>query len=203
VLSLMPFLYMAAAVGIVLLIRWASSAFAAWNAKGGVTAATTGLLLLLVVAVPAFTAYASSPHYALYSNVIGQRYTTYFFPHDEFYDDGLREAIQFVCAHAPANALIVTETPGVVRYYTEKFARTDLQSRVLSDPNFAVPNQPAAYFILQRGRTYFENQEKMKEVRERFPLVHSSCVNGYTAAEVFSAQAGPVSIAQPCKASPR
>lgn len=202
-LSLAPFLYMAAAVGIVFLIRWASSAFQKWNAKGGVTAAATGLLLLLVVIVPAFTAYASAPHYALYSNVIGDRYTAHFFPHDEFYDDGLREAIQFVCANAPPNATIVTETPGVVRYYTEKFGRTDLQSRVLSDPNFSVPNQAPAYFILQRGRTYFENQEKMKQVRSRFPLVYASCVRGYTAAEVYSAQAGAGPITHPCNDGPR
>lgn len=197
-LSLMPFLYMAAAIGIVFLIRWASSAFRKWNAKGSVTAAATGLLLLVMVIVPGFTAYASAPHYALYSNVIADRYTAYFFPHDEFYDDGLREAIQFVCAHAPANAMIVTETPGVVRYYTEKFGRTDLQSRVLSDPDFTVPNQVPAYFILQRGRTYFENQEKMKQVRERFPLIYASCVRGYTAAEVHSAQPGAGAIAHPC-----
>lgn len=194
-LSLMPFLYMAAAVGIVLTIRWATSAFAKWNERGGVTAAVTGLLLLLLVVFPAVTAYASSPHYALYSNIIGERYTAYFFPHDEFYDDGLREAIQFVCANAPANATIVTETPGVVRYYLERFGRADLQSHVLSDPNFAVPSQESTYFILQRGRTYFENQDKMNQVRERFSPVYRSCVRGYTAAEVFSATGG--SQAQP------
>ena len=197
-LSLMPFLYMAAAVGIVFLIRWASSAFQKWNAKGGVTWAATSLLLLLLVALPAITAYASAPHYALYSNVIGNRYTAHFFPHDEFYDDGLREAIQFVSANAPAGTTIVTEAPGVVRYYTEKFSRTDLTSRALSDPDYAVPDQAQTYFILQRGRTYFENQEKMKQVRERFPLVYASCVRGYTAAEVYSAQPGAVAVAHPC-----
>ena len=197
-LSLAPFLYMAAAVGIVFLIRWASSAFRKWNAKGGVTAAATGLLLLLVVIVPGVTAYASAPHYALYSNVIGNRYTAYFFPHDEFYDDGLREAIQFVAVNAPVGATIVTEAPGVVRYYTEKFGRTDLQARALSDPDYSVPDQAPAYFILQRGRTYFENQEKMKQVRERFPLVYASCVRGYTAGEVYSAQTGVGAITHPC-----
>jgi hypothetical protein len=189
---------MAAAVGIVLLIGWASSILRRWNSKGGATAAVVGLLLLLVVVVPAITAYASAPHYALYSNVIGDRYTAHFFPHDEFYDDGLREAIQFVCADAPANATMVTETPGVARYYLAKCGRTDLQSRVLSDGGFTVPGQAPAYFILQRGRTYFENQEKMRQVRERFPLVYASCVRSHTAAEVFSAQPGAAAITSPC-----
>ena len=94
--------------------------------------------------------------------------------------------------------MIVTEAPGVVRYYTEKFGRSDIQSRVLSDPDFSVPNQAPAFFILQRGRTYFENQEKMKQVHERFPLVYASCVRGYTAAEVYSAQTGAGAVTHPC-----
>jgi hypothetical protein len=197
-LSLMPFVYMSAAVGTVLLIRWAASAFAKWNTRGWVGGAVTGLLLLATVVMPAFTAYASAPHFGLYSNIIGDRYTAYFFPHDEFYDDGLNEAIRFVCATAPANATIVTEAPGVVHYYTEKFGRTDLQSKVLSDPNFNVPLQGEVYFVLQRGRTYFENQEKMKQVREHFPMVYASCVRELTAAEVYSAQPGTVAATQRC-----
>jgi hypothetical protein len=197
-LSLMPFVYMSAAVGIVLLIRWSAAAFAKWNARGWVTGAVYGLLLLATVVMPALTAYGSAPHYGLYSNVIGDRYTAYFFPHDEFYDDGLNDAIHFVCANAPANATIVTETPGVVRYYIEKFGRQDLQSRVLSDPNFSVPNQGAVYFVLQRGRTYFENRDKMKQVREQFPMVYASCVRDFTAAEVHSAQPGATATTQRC-----
>jgi hypothetical protein len=145
---------------------------------------------------PAWTAYASAPHYALYSNVIGQRYTAYFFPHDEFYDDGLNDAIRFVCNQAPSGATIVSETPGVVRYYLEKFGRTDLQSKVLSDANFSVPDHGDVFIILQRGRTYFENQDKMKQVRERFPLVFASCIGEHTAASVYSAQPGASGVAR-------
>ncbi len=197
-LSLMPFLYMAAAVGVVWLIRWASSAFEKWNSNGWATRIATAALLLFVVAVPAWTALAGAPHYALYSNAIGERYTAHFFPHDEFYDDGLSDAIRFVCASAPANATIVSEAPGVVGYYIGKFNRADLQSKVLSDPNFSVPNQGNVYFIMQRGRTYFENREKMKQVGEHFPLVFVSCVRGYTAAEVYSAQTGANAISERC-----
>lgn len=189
-LSLMPFIYMSAAVGVMVLIRWAASRFSKWNSNGAVTWATTSVLLLALIIWPAWTAYASGPHYALYTNVIGRPYTAYFFPHDEFYDDGLDVAIGFVCAQAPPNATIVTETPGVARYYLEKCGRPDLQSRVLSDASFTVPDQGPTFFVLQKGRTYFENQEKMKQVRERFPMVFASCVRGYTAAEVFYAQPG-------------
>jgi hypothetical protein len=69
---------------------------------------------------------------------------------------------------------------------------------VLSDPNFSVPNQGAVYFVLQRGRTYFENRDKMKQVREQFPMVYASCVRDFTAAEVYSAQPGAVPTSQHC-----
>ena len=195
-LSLMPFIYMGAAVGAVFLIRWAAKAFQRWNAKGVVSWVATTAVLFATVFWPALTAYASAPHYALYTNVIGHRYTAYFFPHDEFYDDGQNDAIRFVCAQAPAGATIVSETPGVVRYYLEKFGRNDLQARVLSDSDFTVPDRGEVFFVLQRGRTYFENQDKMRQVRERFPLVYASCIRGHTAATVYSAQSGATGAAR-------
>jgi hypothetical protein len=197
-LSLMPFVYMSAAVGAVALVRWITIGLEKVKAGAMAPKVATALLLLILLVVPAWTAYASAPHYSLFTNVLGRGYTAYFFPHDEFYDDGLREAIGFVTQRAPRQALIVTETPGVVGYYLEKFGRTDLQSRVLSDSQFTVSDQPPAYFILQRGRTYFENQNKMKEVRDRFTLVYAGCIDGHTAAEVYATPAVANQAVMPC-----
>ncbi len=130
-LSLMPFVYMGAAVGAVVLTNWLRKLLGRSISAPAAQSAATALLAILLVLVPAATAYAAAPHYALYSNRLGERYTAYFFPHDEFYDDGVNQAIQFVCQQAPSNAVIASEVPGVVRYYTEKFGRTDLQSHVL------------------------------------------------------------------------
>ena len=144
-------------------------------------------MIVAFVVLPAWTAYANGPHYALYTNALAAGRAGYYFPHDEFYDDGLREAIRYVSDTAPKDALIVNETPGVVRYYLEKYGRTDLQSRVLSDSRFMLTGEePAAYVIFQTGRTYFENQEEMKAVRARYRLVHTVSVLGHTAAEVYA-----------------
>jgi hypothetical protein len=197
-LSLMPFVYMSAAIGTTALLRWSARLLEKLNAGRPVFAAATAILVLILVAMPAWIAYASAPHYALYTNALGSGSAAYYFPHDEFYDDGLNDAIRFVCMHAPPNAAIVTETPGVVRYYSEKFGRTDLQSQVLSDPKYSVAEAGPAYVILQRGRTYFENQNKMKEVRDRFTLVYSGCIEGHTAAEVYAAPADAAAAVKPC-----
>ena len=186
-LSLMPFVYMTAAVGIVALVRLVSSFFKGVSMERALRLTSLAALVVFIV-WPAWTAYAHRPHYAMYTNALGgQSAAGYYFPHDEFYDDGLREAIEFVCRSAPEGAMIVHETPGVVGYYLEKFGRNDMQSRVLSDPNFKLADVPAsAFIILQPGRTYFENQEKMREVRASFRKVYEGLVENVVAVEAYT-----------------
>lgn len=198
VLSFMPFVYMSAAVGATFLVGWLGRVLEKLKAGSWANGVAAAVISIVLVLVPAWTVYAAAPHFGLFSNAIGSRYTAYFFPHDEFYDDGVNEAIRFVCARAPQNATIVSEVPGVVRYYTARFGRTDLQSRVLSDPNYTPSDQVPTYVILQRGRTYFENQPEMKEVKARFTLVYAGCIKGHTAAEVYAAMVNPAEAVQPC-----
>jgi hypothetical protein len=187
-LSLMPFVYMLAAVGVAAMIGW----FMRFKRSDGIFSPArlaTALALSLFVALPTWAALASRPHYAMYTNLLGASRAGYFFPHDEFYDDGLREAIKFVADRAPRGATLVHETPGVVRYYLGRFSRTDLNTRALSDSHFKLDDAPRpAYFIIQRGRTYFENRDKMNEVRARFPKVYEGTVAGVIAVEVYEAQ---------------
>ncbi|HKO45449.1 MAG TPA: glycosyltransferase family 39 protein [Pyrinomonadaceae bacterium] len=184
-LSLMPFIYMCAAVGVFQLIRLLSARLTG----APVRAAAVTVVLLLFMVWPAVGAYVEAPHYGLYTNALGASYKGYFFPHDEFYDDGLRQAIKFVCDSAPQGALIAHETPAATGYYLEKFSRQDLNSKALSAPDFDVTQiSGPAYVIIQRGRTYFENREKIQFVRSNFRLIHEEKVNGLTAAEVFTNQ---------------
>ena len=182
-LSLMPFVYMLAAIGVVELIRFVNGHLHQAKQTRVIVAA---LIAAIFVAVPAGIAYSAGPHYALYTNALAAGKSGFFFPHDEFYDDGLREAIKFVCDTAPSGSVIAHETPGVTRYYLEQFGRTDLNSKAISAPDFNVTNiSGPAYFIVQQGRTYFENRDKLDFIRTNFKRVHEVSVNGMTAAEVF------------------
>jgi Dolichyl-phosphate-mannose-protein mannosyltransferase len=186
-LSLMPFVYMLAAIGIVELIRFINARL---KVAPQIRAIVAALVVAIFIGVPAWMAYAAGPHYALYTNVLAASKVGYFFPHDEFYDDGLREALKFVCDTAPPGAVIAHETPGVTSYYLEQFGRTDLDSRAISAPDFNVTNiSGPAYFIVQRGRTYFENRDKIAFIQTTFKKVHEIAINGMTAAEVFVNQA--------------
>ncbi|MCA1556060.1 MAG: glycosyltransferase family 39 protein [Acidobacteria bacterium] len=196
-LSLMPLVYMIAAVGIMWLLRLVASRRAEDGERSGsfspLRRIVRAVILFFFIALPAWSTYAAGPHYATYTNALGAGRAGYFFPHDEFYDDGLREAIKYVADYAPVaehsmnSATIVHETPGVVRYYLQKFGRPDIVSRVLSDPNFKLDTAKPrpAYIILQRGRTYFENREKMQETRTRGQKVYEGFVGSLSAVEVY------------------
>jgi Dolichyl-phosphate-mannose-protein mannosyltransferase len=182
-LSVMPFVYMLAAVGVVGLIEWTTARF---SASRRVTLALTALLVALFAGLPAWTAFAHRPHYALYTNALAAEKAGYYFPHDEFYDDGLREAIKYVCEAAPAGATIAHETPAVTRYYLASFGRTDLKSHAISSREFdARAVAGPTYVIIQRGRTYFENVAELDYVRAHFRRVHEVKIDGISAAEVF------------------
>jgi hypothetical protein len=182
-LSLMPFVYMLAAVGVVELIRFVNRRLNVSQLSHTLVAA---FMVAIFVGAPVWIAYSAGPHYALYTNALAANKVGYFFPHDEFYDDGLREAIKFVCDTAPPGAIIAHETPATTKYYLEKFGRVDLGSKAISAPDFDVTKiSGPAYFIVQRGRTYFENQGKLAFIRGNYKKVYEVSVNGLTAAEVF------------------
>ena len=182
-LSLMPFVYMLAAVGVVTPVRWAAARFSHSQRAGLILSV---IAVVVFVLFPAWTAFANGPHYALYTNAFAADQAGYYFPHDEFYDDGLREAIKFVCEQAPPGATIAHETPGVTRHYLSVFGRTDLHSQVISSSQFDVTSASGpVYVIAQRGRTYFENRAELDVVRAKFRKVHTVTIEGVTAAEVF------------------
>ena len=181
-LSLMPIVYMLAAVGVVAVCRWAIARFPSKIAAKTVIAC----VIVLFVLVPAGIAYQHGPHYALYTNALAANKAGYFFPHDEFYDDGLREAISHVCDRAPKGATIAHETPAVVAYYLGEFGRTDLVSHPISSRDFDVKTATGpVYVIAQRGRTYFENRDELAYVRSNFHKVDEVMIDGLSAVEVF------------------
>ena len=185
-LSLMPFVYMLAAFGTVALAQWLSSRL---GGTRQVAIATSVLVLAVFVLGPAWISYSHGPHFALYTNALAANESGFFFPHDEFYDDGLREAIKRVCEQAPKGATIAHETPAVVRHYLGTFDRTDLNSKTISAADFD-PNKTAGpvYVIAQRGRTYFENRDELNLVRTSFRKVDEVWVGGLSAVEVYEKQ---------------
>lgn len=150
-LSLVPVLAIICALGLLKLAELLG------RRLGGLTIAAL-LFSSLVVAVWV------APFYSLYLNPLGGGRTGYFFPHDEFYDLGLREAVRAIAREASPGAVLVCEAPHTARYYADRFGRADLRVEVSSSGNFRILPDRDTYLIVQDGRRYFENLELLNWV---------------------------------------
>jgi hypothetical protein len=77
-LTLMPVVYMLAAVGTVAFIRWAATQLGRFFSSTPASLVSTVLMVALFVGLPAWTAFAHRPHYALYTNALAAGKAGYF-----------------------------------------------------------------------------------------------------------------------------
>jgi len=188
-LSLIPLIYMTAAVGIVLMWRSLSAAIRRIAADGAVARVTAAIAITaaFIIAPAALTIECLlRSHASLYLNGFGRNRIGYFFPHDEFYDLGARESIRFIAETAPPGAKMASEIPGVVQYYLERFNRPDIRSEIISQPSFTLNGGRPDFVMLQRGRVYFENRENFKLIEMNFPIVQASVYEGAAASRVYA-----------------
>ncbi len=185
-LSLMPLVYMTAAIGAVVAWRALTSGLEqmSFNKQPSRIAATAAIAAVFILA-PAITMIRAMPNPGLYVNALGGGRAGYFFPHDEFYDLGARESIKFIAETAPPGARMASEIPGVVEYYLERYNRPDIQSEIISQPSFTLSEGRPDFVLLQPGRLYFENKENYNFIEKSFPVVQSSVYEGAAAARVY------------------
>ncbi|HXK62392.1 MAG TPA: glycosyltransferase family 39 protein [Acidobacteriota bacterium] len=167
-LSLLPWVYMLAAIGLVMLadvtIRiWKRTECGPWLGRI-VTAAIAGACFYGMT----ITSLKSAPYYSLFVNTIGggKSKAGSYFPHDEFYDLGLREAVAHVAQSGPHSSAIYSDADDLVRYYAKRFGRTDLRQASLCREE---PRESAtSYVLVQDGRRYFENAERIQRIERTF-----------------------------------
>lgn len=160
VVFLLPFFYVLSAIGVVEMAR----ALARRLGLAPARVALAAVCAFAFVAVPLYAAVSAAPYYSLYLNGLGKGRVGYYFPHDEFYDAGLREAIARVAAEAPPNAVVLGEAPPVFDYYSNRFGRGDLRFQELSELAADRATPEASYVIVQQGRLYFENVDFIKRL---------------------------------------
>ncbi len=192
-LTLMPLVYATAAVGVLAIGRLVATALRRVAVSYSIAQQAPQIAVagLFVVASALTTLIWGLPLQGIYTNALGGGRVGYYFPHDEFYDVGARESIRFIAENAPPNATIISEIPGVVQYYLERYKRPDIRSIILSQPDFELRKDHLNYVILQRGRIYFENQGNFAYIKSSFPRVQTSLYNGAAASEVFRVESEP------------
>ncbi len=164
----LPVVLITSAIGIHFVARLLAERVGNLAQSNSAKAAVRACVASLVLAFPLIAAASVSPYYRLYTNVLGggrERAGNYF-PHDEFYDARMREAMSEIAARARASARVASETPALATYYGQLAGRSDLVSLSLSDKEAMKQFEVGDVVIVARGRRYFSNEAYVARLQE-------------------------------------
>ncbi len=183
--SVMPaFLLLAAHAGAEL-AAWAGARIATGAGRPGGLRVAMAAAGLLVVAPEARAALAHAPHHRLYVSPLagGDRNVTWFLPHCDFFDTGVREAVAWVAAQAEPGAEVASEVDWTVRLYASWDGRPELISSPILPGRGCRAGRPC-YVLVQPGRIYRHNMAAIDRLA-RAPPVHVELVRGEEAVRVY------------------
>ncbi len=192
-LSALPMVYMTAALGLATLYRKIQAL--PWSRPARLAPATA--VLAIFILAPAWAAVAHNPYPLLYVNTLGggESRRAYYFPHDEIYEAGLREAMAFIAQQAPHGSVIAhQDSPGLVEVYSRKFQRPDLVATGLVsrpwDPGRMATAGPV-YVLAQKGLRYFENQAGLDYLERHEQPVKEIWVDGVRTTRIYKIEQQP------------
>ena len=200
--SIMPAFLLLAAEAAVELTRLAARR-AAWT-RGALAARAAPVLVGLALAVPeARASVEHAPHYRLYVSALGggDGRVTWWFPHCDYFDAGLREAVAWVAARAEPGAEIASEVDWSVRLYAEAAGRSDLASSFIMRGRACSGTRPC-YVLVQPGRLYRHNEDALRLLAARAP-VHAETIRGVDVVRVYRLAPGEPLFPPPAVAGPR
>ena len=151
----------------------------------GTTAGAT--LTALVIASSLVASVSAAPHYRLYTNVFGggvERAGDYF-PHDEFYDASMRDALGEIAQRARAGARVASESPTLVAYYAQLAGRNDLVPVSLSDKAAVSQLSEGDVVVVARGRRYFSNDALTKRLQDTATPAVSLSLGSVPSARIY------------------
>ena len=150
-----------------------------WYLRAGLVAA--------LLAASALASAATAPHYRLYLNALGGgagRAGDYF-PHDDFYDAQVREAVTEIARRARPGARLASETPGLAAFYAQRAGRADLRSVSLSDPSALRELEAGDFLLVARGRRYFSNDALLANLSRTATPAFTVSLGQTRAADVY------------------
>lgn len=179
-LDMLPFVYLIAGYGAekihqgLRLLEWPTAR------RLGLSAAAIAL-----VAWPAAETVVWAPLYPLYLNAFGggKANMARIFPHDEVYDLGVREAVEFTCKVAPPGARLAVSNPLTVGYYLQKCGREDIRVGILYAPGYVL--RRGDFLLIQESRRYFETEDLFREVARRGQALREVSVQGVVTARIY------------------
>lgn len=165
--TVLPAVLITCALGIQFAGRWIANRVASVDALSGFRHYVPAALAVIVIAGAAVSSVQAAPHFRLFTNSVGggMDWAGYYFPHDEFYDASMRNAIAEIAGRAAPGARVASESPSLASYYAERAQRADLACVSLSDPAAIQQLRPRDFIIIARGRRYFSNDALITTLR--------------------------------------
>jgi len=130
------------------------------------------------------------PHPRLYVNALGggDAAVETLFPHCDYFDAGVREAVAEIARRAEPAAQIGSDTPWLTRYYADRDGRSDLAiERIL--PSSVCRRDVPCYVIVQTGRRYWHNEAVLDRLAP-LPTWTTVDVGGRPAVKVYRVEGG-------------
>lgn len=166
--TLLPAVLITAAIGVHFVSRLVARRCAALFANDGLKVYVRAALASLVILSSVRAAASVAPHFRLYTNLLGGgvERAGHYFPHDEFYDAGMRQVMFEIAQRARPEARVASETPGLAAYYAQQANRPDLVCVSLSDPAALEEFGAGDFVIAARGRRYFSNDALLSQLHQ-------------------------------------
>jgi len=163
--TVLPAVLITSALGIQFVGRWLANRISEGASLKHYVPAS---LAVIVIASSVINSLNAAPHFRLFTNSIGggTNWAGYYFPHDEFYDASMREAMAEIASRARIGARVASESPSLATYYAERAKRSDLVCVSLSDPDAVKQLGIGDYVIVARGRRYFSNDVIISTLRD-------------------------------------
>ncbi len=195
----LPLVLITAAVGVHFVGQRIGSLLARLSGNEKIKDYACAALAVLVLAFPAYASASVLPHYRLYTNALGGGWARAgsYFPHDEFYDASLREAVADIAARAPENARVASETPGLITHYAQLAGRRDLRSLSLSDMKAVAELREGDFIIVARGRRYFSNDAILQRLQSASAPVTKLSLGGVHALDIYALDAAALAAISP------
>jgi hypothetical protein len=184
-LQFMPFFYMSSAIAIDKFYEIVKSKYSPIYHKLNI------LLIVILISFLGWLAFSNAPYYLQFVNIIGggEKNKAYFFPHDEIYDTGIREATAFISQIAPKNSMIACDAPNAVNFYLQLFKRSDITIIELSKPTtlkiLQNNNENTIFVIDQIGRHYFSNHHCLLYIYDNYLLIKKININGINTTKIY------------------
>jgi 4-amino-4-deoxy-L-arabinose transferase-like glycosyltransferase len=129
-----------------------------------------GAIALVTAGAEALAVLPRLPHPRLYVNFLGggDAAVDTAFPHCDYFDAGVREAVAEIAARAEPGAQIGSDTPWLTRYYAARDGRPDLTVDRIVPGAMCLRDAPC-YVVVQRGRRYWHNEAVLDALAPRTP----------------------------------